>query len=69
MSDSHYVGPGPDITQQPYEVAANAQPMTGLPLLEAHVRTQIAGMNAPQHAAATRTQDQVAAILHGLLLK
>ena len=69
MSDSHYVGPGPDITQQPYEVAANAQPMTGHPLLEAHVRTQIAGMNAPQHAAATRTQDQVAAILHGLLLK
>ncbi len=67
MNDSRYIGPGPDITQPPYE--AGAQPMTGHPSLEARVRTQIAAMNAPQHAAASQAQDQVAAILHGLALK
>lgn len=69
MSDSRYIGPGPDITQPPYEAAAGAQPMTGHPLLEARARTQIAAMNAPQHAAVRQAQDQVAAILHGLALK
>lgn len=69
MSESQYIGPWPDITQPPYEAMAGAQPMTGHPLLEARVRTQIAGMNAPQHAAATQAQDQVAAIMHGLALK